>query len=414
MKLSQLNAAVTLRLAALGVAAAVGCGGCSQQHKPGRRQQARAQWNDARARVLLGLAEDQYAHGNTDDARKTADDALKLSAKIEGVYVLSAKLDIEAGTLQRATDSLAAAAALAPQDASVDYLAGVVAERWQRPQEALEHYQSAWRKNDGEPAYLLALGEALVGVKRYDDASALLTNKLQYFESSSPLRELLAQVYQAQGRYADAAEMFRRAASLAEDDPALRERQAMALTLAGDFADAAALLEQIAADPAAAKRVSVHLALGECRMQTGETAAARASFQRAARLDERCVPAWLGVAKAALALDEFDRADYAVARAAAANPSVAEAGDVALLDGYLRLKQGRVDEAETRFADAGRIDPKNATAAAMYGYCRQLRGDAAGAARCYRKALELDPTEPVAAELLRQPLANADTADVWP
>src|SRR5690606_9426204 len=69
-------------------------GGCASRG-PSQKEIARANWNEARARVLLNLASDQFKHGNLVDARKTTNDALKLSDRVAGVYVLKAKLDIE-------------------------------------------------------------------------------------------------------------------------------------------------------------------------------------------------------------------------------------------------------------------------------------------------------------------------------
>ena len=392
-----------ISLALLGLIA----GGCSSG-KPSRKEQARANWNAARAGVLLNLANDQYRHGNFADARKTSNEALKLSNKVPGLFVLRAKLDIEDGELQSAAAALAAAKALSPADPEPYYLSGIVNERWQKAEDALADYRAALERNGSEMAYLLAVAESLVGLDRPAEAAALLEPKVAYFESSAPIRDMLGQVYAEQGRHAEAAEMFRQAAVLAPDDADIRERQAVALAQAGDFRRAADLLERLTAEPANAEKVSLHLTLAECRMQMGNAAGARAAYQRATRIDERNVAAWLGVGKAALAAGELDRAEVAVGRAEALRPAGRVGADVALLRGYVQLKRGQVEQAAASFAAAGRIEPRDPMPLTMYGYCQQLLGRPAEARRFYDRALELDPGETLADELKRA-LAAAPT-----
>ena len=406
------HARVRAALAACVVAACVVAGGCAT-HRPSRKEQARAQWNAARARVLLGLANDQYQHGNLDDSRKSCDEALAMSKQVEGLFVLRAKLDLEDGLLERAESSLAAAAGLAPADAEVDYLGGIIAERWGKPDAALSHYADAWRKNGSEVAYLLALGETLVTGGRQDEAAALLEGRLQYFESSVPLRDLLGQTYEQQGRFAEAAEMYRRGAILSADDAALLQRQAIALVKAGRFNDAATILARLLERSDVGDRLSLRLALGECQFRLGDVASARAAFQQAAREDDHCLAAWLGVARACLTLGDLGRADDALRRAAALRPTGPDAADAALLDGYLNLKRGRNEAAAVHFAAAARLAPADATALAMYGYCRSLAGEPQDAARYFRRALELNAAEPLAGEMMRS-LAAADASPLLP
>src|SRR5215213_7046526 len=120
-----------------------GGAGCSATKKPTQKQEATQQWNRARANVMYGLAKDQYATGNFEAARKTTDDALRLDPENEPLRVVSAKLAIEAGNLDQADKDLARARKINPKNAEADYLAGVVNQRWQKPDVALEFYSTA-------------------------------------------------------------------------------------------------------------------------------------------------------------------------------------------------------------------------------------------------------------------------------
>ena len=401
---------VRIALIALAVLAGL-LAGCASRG-PTQKEKARADWNEARARVLLNLANEHYRHGNLVEARKTTSDGLKLSNKVAGLYILNARLDIDEGNLQSASNAVEIARRLSPRDAEPDYLAGIIAERWQQNEEAVAAYRAASEKRPEELAYLMALAEALVGVDRAEEAAITLEARIVYFESSAPIRDMLGQIYQEMGRHEEAAELYRQAAVLSPEDSSLRERQALALVQAGEWTKAAEQLERLLAMPEHAEQVSLHMALAECRMQQGNPSMARASFQKATRIDPRNVAAWLGMGKAALATDDLDRVDYALTQAEALRPAGAVAADAALLRGYLLLRQERPAEAARSFAGAIRLSPDDAMPLLMYGYCRQKLGDPEEARRYYSRALEIDPTDPLAQELMGS-LASTD-ADLLP
>ncbi len=91
-----------LGILTLGLAAS-----CSSLNQPTQQQQALKRWNDARCGVLVGLATDQYKHGNLDGSRATVDEAMKLSPDSAPAHLLSAKLYIESGQLEVAERELA-------------------------------------------------------------------------------------------------------------------------------------------------------------------------------------------------------------------------------------------------------------------------------------------------------------------
>lgn len=402
------HAAVICLLFCVTAVAATGC-----RSGPDNKAEARAQWNAARARVLLGLADDQFEHGNLSESRKTCTEALKLTDRIPDLYVLKAKLDIEEGDLMQARDALDAALTLRPGDPRPHYLKGIIAERWREPADALAHYQAAAAAEPGELAYLLATAEMLVNLDRTDEAGEMLEARLIYFESNAPIRDMLAQVRLEQERYNEAADLFRQAAILAPTEGIYREREALAVLQAGRAVRATQLLERLLEEPANADRISLHLALGEAQLQAGNPSAARATFQKATRLDDDNLPAWMGVAKATVETGEAARAELAMSRVAGLHPTPRQAADVALLRGYLRLQQNKVTDAARSFAEAGRLDPADPLALVMYGLCLDRLGRAQEAAEYWARALELDPNDGLAREMLNRHV-EADMGAIVP
>ena len=373
--------------------------GCSS-NKPTSKDKAKIAWADARAAVLLNLANEQYQRGSLDEARKTVRDGLRTSNRLSGLHLLQAKLDIEDNQLPSAAMALAAARQLAPSDPEIYYVSGIVAERWQQPENALKEYTKASELAPGELAYLLAVAETQIALDRADEAAQVLEAKLVYFESSAPIRDMLAQIYQELGRHAEAAEMLRQAALLMPDDLGLRERYAMALVDAGDRDKAAEVLERLMEKPEYANQASLHVVLAECRMEQEQPEAARASFMRAARIDPKNVVAWLGVGRASLATGDLDRAEYALTQAQALKPTGRDGVDTLLIAGYLRLKQNRVQEAANLFQRATGLDREDATPVAMYGLCQQRLGRIDAARQYYERALALDPDDRLARQLM--------------
>src|SRR5687767_4856975 len=205
---------------AFGVALILSTGvGCANK-KP-QKQAAHEHWNRARANVMYGLGKDQYATGNFDPARKTVDDALRLDPENGPLRVLSAKLAIEQGNLDLADKELAKARKINPKNAEADYLSGVVNQRWQKPEVALEFYSAATDKESGELAYLLAKCEMLVVLGRQEEALRLLQSKVVYFESSAVIRDAVGQLLIQFKKYDEAATILRQASILATDDLAI-------------------------------------------------------------------------------------------------------------------------------------------------------------------------------------------------
>lgn len=370
-----------------------GCGGKHQTAK----EKAHKQWAATRANVLYGLARDQYATGNFDNSRKTVTDALKLNPDHAPLRILSAKLAIESAQLELAEKELAEARRIDPKDPEADYLAGVVYQRWQKPDRALEFYVSACAKNPSELAYILAHSEMLVAAGRQEEALRLLQEKVVFFEHSAIIRDAVGQLLVQFKRYGEAADMLRTASILATDDVTILEHLALALFMAERYSESIDPLTRLVRRDEFSKRADLFFALGRAQLETGKFRDARQSLETAAQLDGSEAPVWLALARTAMQIGDFRRAELSLRRAQATDPTNAE---TRLLFGYLRLKQGKTEEALASFQRASALDSRDTVSICMIGYALQKLGRHDEAARYYAKAIKINPGDEMAKKLL--------------
>ena len=398
-----------LILAAILVATIVGCGAPAKTKT--QKEAAQAQWNGTRASVLFSLASDQYRAGNFDKCRQTIGQATALDPTSPRLLVLSARLDIEDARLDAAERTLRLAATLDAKNAEIDYLQGVVQQRWQRPGAALERYASAAVKKPDDVAFPLAAAEMLVALDRRPEATKLLLSRVVYFEHSAAIRDAIAQLLQQSGALTQAVEFYRQASALDGEDAGIRERLGVALYQAGQWREAIAQLDRVAAVAAtrtpgsdratatseATPRVDLMLAAAECELALDDAAAARRRFEDVRVIEPANADAWLGVAKASLALSDLRRAEAAATRAVTLRP---QSVDAQVVLGYVLMKQGRDDQAAAAFARASGSDPTDTVSLNLQGVVAARQGHGASAATYYRRALAIDPTDAMASRLL--------------
>jgi tetratricopeptide (TPR) repeat protein len=370
---------------------------CSDSKEPSQSQVALKNWNDARSAVLVGLASDQYDNGNFERSRATLDEAIKLSPDRAAAHLLSARLYIEAGQLEVAERELAFARQADPNDAQGDYLSGVIYQRWQQPERALEFYQHACDKAPAELAYVMAKAEMLVAMDRRPEALTVLQAKVTYFEHSGVIRDEVGLLLMQEGQYPQAIEMLRRASILASDDLTIREHLARALFYGQQYAESAGILSELLANEKFNHRPDLLSMLGECQLQSGRAGDAAQNFQAASEMTPDSVSVWLGLARAQLQLDSPRRAEFALRRCLAIDQDNSQAY---LLLGYLRLEQSQFSQAHEAFALASRLDPADTVALCMVGLTLDKLGRAQEAAAFYQQALKIKPDDDMAARLM--------------
>jgi len=391
-----INSFKCLLLAGAVIAVLTGCNSAPNEQKT-QREEANKQWNQARAGVMHNLAKDQFQVGNFDKARSTVDEALNVDPESVQLYVLSARIAIEQNRLDLADKQLAEARKRDEKNADALYLSGVVAQRWQKPEQALDFYTKASEAHPTELAYLLARSEMLVMLNRRPEAISALQDKLVYFEHSAAIRDAVAQIHMQDKRYTQAADLFRQASILAGDDLSIRERLATAQFFAGDYKAATETLNKLLLKEPYTDRGDLFMLFGESQLAINRNVEARQAFEKATDLDSSSVTAWLGLTKAALALNDIRRAEGAVRRAVSLSPELA---DVHLMLGYVRLKQDRADDAIRSFQTANSLDPKDSVSLCMIGHVLEKQGRYDEALSWYARALKVNPQDELALRLM--------------
>ena len=381
---------------ALAAASALAMSGCAPKKKDDPHA-AEKTWIGARSNVSLSLAQDQYKGGNFDRARQSVDEGLKMTPDSPQLRILSAKLAIEQGQLERADKDLEVARRVAPNEAEAFYLSGVVCQRWQKAQAAYDYYKLATDKAPTELQYLMAQSEMLVGMDRSDEALGLLQAKVVYFEHSGGIRDAVARLLVAKGRHKEAVELFRQATILTPDEKSFREGLGMALYYAKQHKAAADVLAQLVTTEEFAERADLRLALGESLLQTGKPREARDHLEIAARLQPANAGVWLGLARAALETGDLKCAELGIKKSIAINGKSPEAH---LMLGYLRLRQEKLHDSLQAFTKAATLDRKDAVSVCMVGYVFERLGRHDAAMKCYAKALKLKPNDEMASQLM--------------
>jgi tetratricopeptide (TPR) repeat protein len=370
---------------------------CSQHKDPGQQAMAMKRWNEARSGVLLGLARDQYENQNFDKARETVDEALKMSPDSAPAHILSARLFIEQGQLESAERELAAARQLDATNAECDYYSGVVYERWQQPQEALQFYEQANAKAPAELAYLLARAEMLVALDRRDEALAVLQEKVTYYEHSGAIRDAVGLLLIQEHRLPEAVEMLRRASILSPDDMTIREHLGLAMYAAGKYSDAIDVLSPLLQQTAYANRGDLWAALGESELAVGRLSDAVTSLSTATDSLDSSPGVWLSLGKAQMEQGNLRMAEVSLRHSVLLDPRDQEAR---LLEGYIQMRQGQLSDALDAFREACRLDETDTVSLCMVGLTLQKLGRGGEAVAFYQRALQISPHDEMAAQLM--------------
>jgi tetratricopeptide (TPR) repeat protein len=188
--------------------------------------------------VTWQQAQQQFLSGNLERALGTIETTIALNPDVAKSYVLKGRILLEMGLLEPARAALLKGSELDAMNVEALYYRGIVHERFSQYDEALACYQNAMKIDTANPQYVVAAGEMLVTLKRYDEAREMLSAHREGFTHNAGIRQLLGQLAGLRGEHEEAAALLLEARLLAPDDASVLEELCRAQMAAKQFRDA--------------------------------------------------------------------------------------------------------------------------------------------------------------------------------
>ena len=385
---------------AIGVAASgLVLGGCaSNADKKNQHDRwvadADANWNHIRSHALLETATKEFQNGRLDLAERTVSDAAKKDPTNPELFLLAGRCAMEKGELEKAHSIFAKTIVLAEARKAVTsdpyFYQGVILQRWQRPEEALERYTVAHRIEPDNPGRLLAMTETMIAIGRLDEAKKELSDRLSYFDQNPALRVTLAHIEKMQGNQAEALRWFKEAALLAPQDMVVREQLAEAHLAAGNIDDACVAMRRLVRDPDYAHRDDLRRRLAAAELEGGRVADARQLYIDLTAAHPGNVSDWTELAELSWRMQDQGGTLIAANRIMELAPNEANGY---LMAGLVWQRRGETRDALHLFDRAAELDPLAATPVLMRGLTLQKEGRWAAARDAYAAAMERDPAD---------------------
>lgn len=419
----------TIRASALGTVVLGLCGACglpedsilARHFKDKPKENAKKRWDGVRGNVTLQLAQQHFKAGRLADAETVISKVRAMSPDNVEVHKLAARVYIELGQLSKAQEAIGEASRLPARDAEVAYLAGIVAERYGRLDEALSQYLAAQAMSDSTPEYLLAAAEMYIALDQPIQAMELLETRVRDFDGFGAVTALAAKVAQLLGRTDQAVNYCREALHDHEEDSLTLAEIGSILVWAGRYGEAIQVLQPMvdrlgvkATSPTSkhsrsAPPPSVLRLLAEAYAGIERYDDAMRILRTVMAGDPADIHAWCFFCRLAILDGDYAAADEAIRKFNTRNQPTCE---TLLLEGFVALKRGQGEQAHRAAESAIKIDPKSEAAHLLAAESLRSMGAVRDAREACRKALANVPDSPAALAMLAA--LSMETPDITP
>lgn len=371
--------------------------GCASMLKPeDSKAQADLRWRKVRAQLKYQLALENYEKGRLEEAEDTLREVVGLYPDFTDAFVLLTRLRLEKGETAAASEALDEAMRCGGDSSETDYLSGMIAQRYERFDVALEWYRRALERKPNDVQYVLAVAEMLVALDRSAEALELARARWPDFDNNAAIRALAGKIYMILSDYEAAVEAFRSAYRVDPRDNVVAGDLGLAMVYAGHYTEARDIFLEIENRKGQLPRL-LRMELARCFMELEDSQAARAEFRKIVESDPHYVSGWKGLAEAALETRDLMSARIAAGKCYELAPGD---GQYALLYGYVCYRQQDDKEAVSALRVAVRLLRDDPVAHCLLGQCLQRLGRSEEARSCYQRAIAVQPDNPWARQLL--------------
>jgi len=332
---------LALPLAAFLALAPVGCNGPTKAGQAAR-DAARNRAKETSAVIVYDQAMQSFKSGQFDRAFKEIDEAILRLPTEARFWTLRGRIGLETGKLDQAERDFGKAIELDPTHAEAHYRRGMVFERWQDFAKAGDEYGVAAEKSPEKLAYALAAAEMLVAQARHDEARAFLEPKLDRFENSAVMHQLLGRIDLLAGDPVEATRRFNRALILDPTLPLVLDDLMRAQWAAGQWVECLRTVQRLQKEGPDGRTAELMRLEGRCLVRLDRLGDARVVFAELTRGYPEDVTGWLDLGTTAWSLGDLHRTVAAANRLVSLAPRRFEGY---LLLGLVARQQGNAANA---------------------------------------------------------------------
>ena len=373
--------------------------GCAQETHKDHKAAAMARWQSARAEIAANMARQQFEAGDLAKAAKAAENMVAQAPDYIPGRLLLGQIYLEQDRPAQARKCFEKCLEIAPDDAAAHYNLGIVHERWGQLDQAYSHYEQAASARPDYVPYTLALVEVCASRGDYEQALAMLDESMLEYGQDASVFVAAGGLLTRLGRDAEAVTMLQRAHGLNGEDDQIVELLAFGLYRVGRYDEALKLFGRLITKGQADRlslRSSLWLAAGDCSMYGGDYHQAQRYFEEVVRQTGDDPTGWLRLAQVATLRGEVDYARQSAQRVLSLDRDHV---DALLILGYLELKQQQYGLAERHLRRIVELDASNGVAYCLLGQTLEASGNPSAAAKCYDRALMIQPGDTLAQRL---------------
>lgn len=371
--------------------------GCEQPPFPQAKVEAESRWTQSRAQVLCRIAENRLAAGQLDRAFQAAQQAVTLDEELRPARLVLAKVQIERGRYAAAIRALEKVIKADPKSAEAIYLLGVAQEKNGRLEEALASYRRAYALDEANLAAVKAAAEVLVALGQPRRAQIYVESYLPKADQDAGMYELAGRLAMMSKEYAKATDHYQHARDLDYKNLRYQEALGRAQYFTGQYGHALDTLEELARCKDYSAPTWLRMMVGDCYLAVGKPRRAFEAYYQASEQSPEVARVWGSLAKSALAMRDNARAILAARKAL---QQETDQLDALLVLGYALIREGQAAAAVETLKRATAAHPRSSTARCLLGRAHAAAGNHAESVRCYTAALQIDPQNRMARELL--------------
>ena len=383
----------------------VGCSGIQGNYTRQATSAAKEKMAAMKSAMEWQSAKQQLLGGDPEKALQSIDRSLALNPNVAKSHVLKGRILMEQGDLDGSLNWFSSAQALEPENVEAAYYSGVVNERLRQPAVAIANYRRAAELEPSNPQYIVAAAEVLTDQGKLDEAESELNSKQTQFAHNAAVNQTRGHIAALRGNHEAALAYFEEARLAAPDDPAILSDLIASQIALNKFADAELAITRLLKNKDYADRRDLQLMRARCLVQVERAIEARDLLIKLTTSEGGSADAesWIELGKVSFKLKDYNRARTAAARLVAIAPDRPEGYQ---LRAMVLRRLGSLDQAHENAVRAASIAP-NAENHVLLGLIERQLGRSAEARASFAKAIELEPTNTLAANLLAQTQSGA-------